>query len=45
MMKNNYIAPRTEQEILTYTIHLLGGSGDVGLSQTPANPSYPGGGD
>lgn len=45
MKKTMYIAPHTEQEIVLNVIHLLGGSGNLGVSQDPADPSYPGGGD
>lgn len=44
-MKTKYIAPQTEQERVLNIYQVLGPSGDVGVSQTPANPSYPGGGD
>ncbi len=45
MKKTMYIAPHTEQEIVLNVIHLLGGSGNLGVSQTPASTEYPGGGD
>lgn len=45
MKKTMYIAPCTEQEIVLNACRLLGGSGNLGVSQTSANPSYPGGGD
>jgi len=45
MKKTMYIAPRTEQEIVLNACRLLGGSGNLGVSQTPADPSYPGGAD
>jgi len=44
-MKTKYITPQTEQERVLNIYQVLGPSGDVGVSQTPADPSYPGGGD
>lgn len=45
MKKTMYIAPNTEQKIVFNACHLLGGSGNLGVSQTPASSEYPGGGD
>lgn len=44
-MKTKYITPQTEQERVLNIYQVLGPSGDVGVSQTPADPSYPSGGD
>ena len=44
-MKTKYIAPQTEQVKVLNIYQVLGPSGNLGVSQTPATPSYPGGGD
>ena len=44
-MNRKYITPRTELEAVLNAYQLLGKSGDVGVSGTPAVPTYPGGGD
>ena len=44
-MKTIYFAPRTEQTKILNIYQVLGPSGDVGITQTPAVPTYPGGGD
>ena len=44
-MKKTYTPPRSAFEALRNIYQLLGPSGDVGVSETPAIPTYPGGGD
>ena len=44
-MKKNYFAPITELDNVINMHQILGPSGDMGVSNTPADPVYPGGGD
>ena len=45
MKKTIDITPRTEYATVLNTCQLLSASGQLGVSDTPASPSYPGGGD
>ena len=44
-MNRKYTTPRTEQEKVLNIYQVLGPSGDMGVSNTPPDPVYPGGGD